>query len=278
MSACVVLRLRAALTERVEVAGVTADRCAACSEYEIAALPAWFGSTQVRLGDLFDVRGGRADHVVLQGDLRLVDGLGEETAGGELVIEGDAGGRVAAGIRGGRVVVHGDVGDDAGLAMRGGVLRVMGAAGDRLGAAGPGAAKGMTGGEIVVTGHAGRETAAHARRGLVAVGGEVGSDAARAMMAGTLVVLGRAGLVGLGSKRGSVIAAGGVIVPETYRYACTYAPTFVRLVLTHLGRRHGLAVAERVLEGPYRRHCGDAGPPGKGEILELAAETRCTES
>jgi len=277
MSACVELHLRAPLTERIEVAGVTPDRCAACSEYDIAALPAWFGSKQVRLGDLFDVRGGHADRVVVQGDLRLVDGLGEGTAGGELVIEGHAGGRVAAGTRGGRVVVHGDVGDDAGLAMRGGVLRVMGAAGDRLGAAAPGAATGMTGGEIVVTGHAGDETAALARRGLVAVGGDVGADAARGMVAGTLVVLGRAGLAGRGSKRGSVIAAGGVIVPETYRYACTYAPTFVRLALTHLVRRHGLAVAKRALEGPYRRHCGDAGPPGKGEILELAQETRCTE-
>ena len=269
MSARVVLTLRAALAERLEVAGVTADRLATLGEHEIAMLPAWVGPRQIAMGDVFEVRGGGADQVVVRGDLGRVDGLGVDTAGGDLVIEGDAGARVAAGMSGGRVVVHGSVGDDAGVAMRGGVLRVMGAAGDRLGAAWPGAAKGMTGGEIVVTGRAGRETATHVRRGLVAVGGEVGLDAARAMIAGTLVVLGRAGLVGRGSKRGTVIAAGGVVVPETYAYACSYRPSFVRLVLTHLRRRHGLAVAEAALEGRYRRHCGDAGVPGKGEILEL---------
>jgi hypothetical protein len=43
----------------------------------------------------------------------------------------------------------------------------------------------------------------------------------------------------------------------------------VRLLLTYLRRQYGVAVDDRALDGHYRRYCGDAGDPGKGEILEL---------
>ena len=74
----------------------------------------------------------------------------------------------------------------------------------------------MTGGEIVVNG-AGADAAARARRGLIAVGGDVGADAARAIIAGTLVVFGRTGPEpGRGSKRGSIVALGPIDIPSTY--------------------------------------------------------------
>jgi formylmethanofuran dehydrogenase subunit C len=131
----------------------------------------------------------------------------------------------------------------------------------------------MTGGEIVVVGSAGDEAGARARRGLVVVGGDAGAHGARAMIAGSLVVLGRAGAqTGIGSKRGSVIAVGGADVPATYQYACTYEPPHVRLTMTYLRRRHGLAVDARAVGGRYRRYCGDAGDPGRGEILTLVDE------
>jgi formylmethanofuran dehydrogenase subunit C len=125
----------------------------------------------------------------------------------------------------------------------------------------------MAGGEIVVNGSAGREAAARARRGLVVVGGDVGADAARAIIAGTLLVIGRTGAdPGRGSKRGSIVAIGGIDVPPTYEYACTYAPGFVRMLLTYVSRRYGLS-AEEALDGLYARYCGDTAGPGKGEIL-----------
>lgn len=273
MSDAVTLSLRAPLDGRLDVDCVAADRFALLAEREIAGLPVWLGARQAQLGDFFDVRGERSARLRVVGAVAGLDGLATSTAGGELVVEGDAGGRVGTGMTGGSVEVRGSVGDDAGLAMAGGTLRVLGNAGDRLGAAGPGASRGMTGGEIVVTGAAGREAAARARRGLVAVGGDAGAQAARAMIAGTLVVLGRAGPgAGVGSKRGSVVAVGGVEVPPTYRYACTYHPPHVRLALLHLRRRYALSVDERAVTGRYRRHCGDAGDPGKGEILEWTAE------
>jgi formylmethanofuran dehydrogenase subunit C len=174
---------------------------------------------------------------------------------------------------GGTIEVRGAVGDDAGEAMAGGTLRIGGDAGHRLGAALPGASRGMTGGEIIVSGSTGEEVGARARRGLIVIGGDAGALGARAMIAGTLVVFGRAGRgAGTGSKRGTVLAIGGIEVPATYAYACTYRPLFVRVMMTYLRRRHGLTVDERAVGGQYRRYCGDAGDPGKGEILEWVAE------
>jgi formylmethanofuran dehydrogenase subunit C len=269
VSDLVTLTLRAAPAEPLDVDGLTADRVSNLSEREIAALPAWVGAREARLGDFFDVSGERSARLRIAGELTNVHGLASRAAGGEVVIEGNAGRRVAAGMTAGSVDVRGSVGDDAGMGMGGGVLRISGSAGDRLGAATPGASKGMTGGEIVLAGSAGADAGARARRGLIVVGGDVGGDAARSMIAGTLVVFGRTGSrPGRGSKRGSIVALGGIEVPVTYWYACTYEPPHVRLLLTYLRRRYGLEIDDKVIEGKYRRHCGDAGNPGRGEILE----------
>jgi len=271
MSVVVALELRAPLDGVVEVDGVTADRFAALAEREIAALPVWAGPRQGTLGDFFTVRGERSARVCVLGSAAKVSGLGAGMSGGELIIDGDAGGRVGAGMIGGSVEVRGSVGDDAGAAMAGGTLRVTENAGDRLGAATPGSSKGMTGGEIVVGGSAGADAAARARRGLVVVAGNVGGYAARAMIAGTLVVLGRTGAEpGRSSKRGTIIAVGGIDVPVTYWHACTFQPPHVRLTMTYLRRRYGVAIDDRVAGGIYKRHCGDAGDQGRGEILEWA--------
>jgi formylmethanofuran dehydrogenase subunit C len=272
VSDTVTLSLRTPLDAVLDVDGVTADRFAGLAERDIAALPVWLGARTAQLGDFFRVSGERSARVRVEGPVAKVNGLASGTAGGEMVIDGDAGRRVAARMTGGWVEVRGSVEDDAGAAMAGGTLRVTGNAGDRLGAADPGASKGMTGGEIVIGGSAGAEAAARARRGLVVVAGDVGDYAARAMIAGTLVVLGRTGAEpGRASKRGSIIAVGGIVVPITYWHACTFQPPHVRLTMTYLRRRYGLAIDDRVAGGAYRRHCGDAGNPGKGEILEWVA-------
>src|SRR5688572_12680142 len=231
------------------MSGVTPDRCAGLSTQEIAALPVWQGATQGSVGDVFDVRGDRAARVEIEGDLGRACFVGARMTSGLLH-------------------VHGNVGDDAGQAMSGGVLRVDGHAGDRVGGAAPGAAKGMTGGEIVVFGSVGGSAGALMRRGLVAVAGGAGAYAGRGMIAGTLLALGPVGeLPGVGNKRGSIVAAGGVAVPASYRFACAYEPPHVRLVLTSLRRRFGFPCDPALLAGRFDRYCGDAGEPGKGELL-----------
>ena len=275
MSDAITLSLRAGVAEAIDLDGVTADRLAALSAAEIAALPVRAGGRPVPLGELFDVRGEQADRVRVEGSLARVDGLGAGMRGGEMLIDGDAGLRVGAGMTGGWIDVRGNAGDEAGLAMAGGALRITGNAGHRCGAAAAGASRGMSGGELVINGSAGDEAGARARRGLIVVGGDAGAQAARAMIAGTLVVIGRTGTgAGRGSKRGSIVSIGGIDIPPTYEYACTYQPPHLRLTFTYLFRRYGLSVDGAVLDGRYRRYCGDAGDIGKGEILEWVADSR----
>lgn len=268
MSDRVTLVPKAGVRERFEVEGLTGDRLATLSEQAIARLPVWQGRVRAQLGDLFEVRGGGSATVHIAGSVAHVHGIGAEMAGGAIVIDGDAGDRAGMTMSGGRIEVSGSVGADAAVGMGGGSLHVRGGAGDRLGGARPGAPRGMTGGEIVVHGQAGSDVGAVCRRGLIVVGGDAGPDAGRAMIAGSVVVLGHtAPGAGRFNKRGSLVAVGGVDVPATYRYACTYRPPHLRVTFRHLWQRYGLQVEPPIMDGRYRRYCGDLLDPGKGEIL-----------
>jgi formylmethanofuran dehydrogenase subunit C len=266
----VTLTMRDGIAESADVDGITPDRVSSLAEHEIAALPVRIGRREAQVGDIFTVRGGRAARMRVAGDLRRVNGLAAGTNHGEMIVEGDVGGRVAAGMRAGWIDVRGNAGDDAGMAMQGGALRIVGNAGDRVGATLPGASRGMAGGEIIVNGDAGADAAARTRRGLIVVTGAVGRQAGRAMIAGTLVAFGSvAGPAGRGSKRGSIVAFADIDIPATYRYACTYQPPHLRLLLTYLRRRYGISVDDDALNGRFERYCGDAATVGKGEILRL---------
>lgn len=270
MSDSVTLTLRSPLQAPISMHAIRPQRLARLSEREIAATPVTSGRRTVPLGDLFTVAGERTSRIKVIGSTRHLEGLGAGMADGQLVIDGDAGVDVGAGMTGGTIHLLGNAGDGAGAGMSGGVIRIDGNAADRLGAAVPGASAGITGGEIVVLGSVGSEAGARARRGLIVVAGDTRNDTGRAMIAGSVVVLGTCGEnPGRGNKRGAIVACGAISVPATYRYACTFEPTHVRLTMLYLRRRHGLHIDDSLVDGRYRRYCGDAGDPGKGEILEL---------
>jgi formylmethanofuran dehydrogenase subunit C len=153
--------------------------------------------------------------------------------------------------------------------MAGGRIDVWGNAGDNAGGARPGAARGMTGGEIVIRRAAGADVGARMRRGLVVVAGDAGRGAATGMIAGTVALLGQAGPgAGRFVKRGSLVTLGAIGRPGTFRYACTYRPPHVALLLRYLRARYGLEIADRYITGRYERYAGDMAEVGKGEILQ----------
>lgn len=253
MSGEIVLRVREAPPAPVSAESVCPDRFAGMDRRAIAALPLWIAGERRSLGDVFDVAGERSASVVIEGDARHLDALGEAMTDGMLRVDGD-------------------VGRFVGRAMRGGRIHVRGNAGIGAGAAGPGASKGMRGGEIVIEGSAGRGVGARMRRGLIVVSGDVASEAGHAMIAGTLVVFGAVGAGALAwTKRGSLVAMGALDMPPTFRYACTYRPVFVSLLLRAVRARYGIAVEERWISGAYRRYSGDFAELGKGEILQWIA-------
>ena len=267
------LTLRAPLEEPIEADCIAPNAFGSLGEAEIGALPVWAGRSRRTLADYFHVKGGHSAAVRVVGDVRHVHCVAVGMSAGDLVVDGDIGSRLAAEMSGGHVEVLGSAGDDAGMAVSGGALRIRRNAGDRVGGAMPGASRGMTGGEIVVDGSVGTDAGARMRRGLLFVGGDAGDHAGRAMIAGTTIVIGRVGRdAAFASKRGSLVVAGGVDVPITYRFACNYEPPHVRVALTYLNRHYGLSLGRELVQGRYRRYCGDAGTVGKGEILKWMRE------
>jgi formylmethanofuran dehydrogenase subunit C len=252
MSEQVILTLRAPLEHRLEADAIVPDHFPPLGARAIAGLPVWYGGRPAALGDFFTGTGERSDRVLVQGDCARAVGLGAGMASGELVIEGAAG-------------------RDAGVAMAGGVIEIRGTAGDNAGGAPPGAARGMTGGVIVIRGDAGAETGARMRRGLIVVTGDAGQGTGRGMIAGTVVIFGAAGPgTGRWIKRGSIVSFGAIARPASFRYACTYRPPHIRLLLRYLATRHGLLVTDAQVGGRYHRYSGDLAELGTGEILEWA--------
>ncbi len=276
MSDVVVLTPRATPELPLEAGSVRPDALASLSEDEIARLRVWHGNEARELGEFFDVHGGHAPDARVAGDASRVRELGARMAGGSLLIEGDAGAYTGAEMSGGTVTVDGAAGDFAGAGMSGGVLNVGGRAGAHLGGACAGSARGMTGGVVIARAGAGDFVGERMRRGLIAVDGDVGECAGLSMIAGTIIVLGDAGRrPGLGLKRGTLVVHGSVRVLPTFRYACTYVPSFLGLYLTGLARRHGLRRAEPPPGGGlYHRYTGDYAELGKGEVLVWANGTR----
>ena len=252
MSDTVTLTLTAPLEHAMLADCIAADRFAGLDAKQIAGLPVLHGGQAGALGEFFKIRGGHSSVVRIEGDLAQVDAIGAGMAGGELTIDGS-------------------VGRDLGLAMSGGRIDVRGNAGDNAGGARPGAARGMTGGEIIVRGNVGDEAGARMRRGMIAVTGDGGRGTGEGMIAGTVVVFGKAGPgAGRFLKRGSIVALTPIDRPGTFRYACTYRPPHVGLLLRYVRGR--VPVADRYVTGKYERYSGDLAELGKGEILQWAGE------
>jgi formylmethanofuran dehydrogenase subunit C len=255
----------------IEAECVTPDTLAGKTAAEVERLNVLFGNAEVPLAEFFVVAGDPSDgHIVVEGDCAKVKWLGSGMTTGRLEVRGNAGMHLGAEMKGGTIAVAGNVSDWAGAEMRGGRIHVRGNAGHLLGAAYRGSRRGMVGGAILVEGSAGNEVGATMRRGLIAVGGACGDFAGVSMIAGSLFVFGAAGQrYGAGMKRGTVALFGPPSAPlPSFRFACEYRPTFLRLYLLRLREWEFGAVRDGHLDGPYRRHCGDLVALGKGELLQ----------
>jgi formylmethanofuran dehydrogenase subunit C len=263
------LRLKKSVGLPLEAEAMTPDRIAGLRQADVAALPVLLGRHWATVGDLFVVEGDGTEEIVLQGDLRHVKRIGQGMSRGRISVHGNVGLHLGSFMRGGEIVVHGDADAWAGAHMSGGLIRIHGDAGPMLGGAYVGERRGMCGGVILVTGNAGIRAGERMRRGLIAVGGCAGEFAGVEMIAGSLIVFGRLGpRAGAGMKRGTILALGGLEhgLPPTFRHACHYRPTFLRLYLGRL-KEWGLPVTAQHLAGSVDRYVGDITTLGKGEIL-----------
>lgn len=263
--------LRTAPTQRLDLSPLVPQRLAGLSQAEIERLPLHTTRVAAHVGDLFRVRMGEAEEVVIEGGSERLDGVGEGLAAGRLTLEGDAGLRVGRGMSGGALMVRGGVGHWAASALRGGAVTIDGDAGNFLGAPLAGETAGMAGGTVLVRGRAGDRAGDRMRRGLIVIEGDAGEAVASRMTAGTVVVCGSAGsLAGVLMRRGTLllgaVPAGGLL------------PTFVpvggeagvfRALLEAALRAVSLKSAQAAARAG-RRMAGDMAALGRGEVLTPA--------
>lgn len=269
-----VFSLRSELPQRLDASPLLPEQLATLSLSDIMRLPLHFESGErIKVGELCTVEGTPSDHVRLTGDWSFADGIGAGLTHGTIRVEGSVGRRTGFRMSGGSVEVAGDADEGTGLEMSYGQIIVRGSTGSRTGSAMPGAKRGMTGGEIIIFGDAGSETGAYMRRGIIAVAGSVGPSAAQSAIAGTLVSIGDiVSPAGRWSKRASIIALSTVPILPTYAYACTFKPSFVRLLLTYLRRTYDFPVTHAHADGLFDRYCGDLAESTRGEILQWVGE------
>ena len=265
-----VLRLRAAPEQRLDMSSLTPQRLAGKSLREIDGVDLQTTRRAVHVGDLFHVSDGSAEHIVIAGGSERFDRVGEGMSAGSITVDGDVGIRAGRRMAGGRLTVNGNAGHWTASGMAAGFIEIAGDVGDRLGGPLAGEVHGMSGGMVVVRGHAGVRAAHRLRRGALIVEGNAGDDAGSRMLAGTLIVRGAAGArTGYLMRRGTIVL--GIASSD-------FGPTFVdcgvhdltahRLMAAHI--RESSAKSAELLHVPLRRLMGDMAVLGKGEIFVAA--------
>lgn len=262
-----VLTLRTNPDERLDLSALVPHRLSERTAAQIAKLELQTGRQRITVGDVFHVRAGDPKCVRIEGGADRFDQIGQDMAGGEIVVEGDVGSQAGRLMSGGRLIINGSAGRWAASGMRGGHIEIAGAAGDRL--AGPlaGEPAGMRGGVVVVRGDVGERVGDRLRRGTIVVEGRAGAHAGSGMIAGTLIVRRRAGpLPGYLMRRGTVVLGGGCDeLSPTFLDCGVHDLVAMRLMAAFV--RDYSAAAAAALRSPLRRLAGDMAVLGKGEIF-----------
>jgi formylmethanofuran dehydrogenase subunit C len=262
-----VLTLREAPGQRLDLTPLTPNQLAGKSEAEIAALPMNTTKERVCVGDVFKLRLGDADEIVIEGGSERFDCVGCAMTGGKLRVDGDVGAQAGRLMTGGKLTVAGNAGPWAASGMKGGTLEIKGDAGARLGGPLAGEMAGMRGGVVVVRGDAGARAADRLRRGIIIIEGEAGAHAGSRMIAGTLLVRGRAGpLPGYLMARGTLVLAGGGEALSPSFADCGVHDLVTTTLMADFVRPYSPTVAD-LLRRPWRRLLGDMAVIGKGEIF-----------
>jgi len=269
----VTLVLKEALTIPVEAESICPDVFADKNCHEIESLPLHHGNRKKKLAELFEVHGERSTHIRIESDVSHVKKIGYGMTKGTIVIKGNAGMHLGAAMSNGQIIVEGNASDWLGAEMKGGVIRIKGDAGNFVGATYRGSKSGMNQGMLIIEGNAGNEVGERMRKGTIVIMGKAGDFLGVGMIGGTIIVFGRIGMrAGAEMRRGSIIAfqeecsVAPLQLLPTFRYNCTYSPTFLRVYLKTL-QRYGLGIKEEYITGSYRRYNGDIVELGKGEIL-----------
>jgi formylmethanofuran dehydrogenase subunit C len=262
-----VLAMRSSPEERLDLSPLVPHRLAGKTTAEIGKLELQTGRRRITVGDVFRLSSGDATRIRIEGATDRLDQIGQDMAGGEIVVEGDVGNQAGRLMRAGHLSIDGNAGHWTASGMRGGYVEIVGTAGDRLGGPLAGETAGMRGGVVVVRGDVGERVGDRLRRGTIIVEGRAGAHAGSRMIAGTLVLRRRAGrLPGYLMRRGTIVLAGGCEeLSPTFLDCGMHDLVAIRLMAAFIKEHSGAAAT--ALRRPLRRFAGDMAVLGKGEIL-----------
>jgi len=265
-----VLRLRAAPEQRLDLSVLTPRGLVGKTEREIGDLELQTTRRPVRVADLFDVSMGNREQIVFEGGSERFYCLGEAMSAGSILIEGDVGDRAGRRMAGGRLTINGAARNWAASGMTAGLIEIADDAGDHLGGSLAGEVQGMSGGVVVVRGNAGERAGDRLRRGAVIIEGKAGDDAGSRMLAGTLIVRGAVGRrAGYLMRRGTIVLGAAIEdLGPTFVDCGVHDLTTFRLMANYV--RDVSPRSAEVLRGPLRRFAGDTAILGKGEIFVVA--------
>jgi formylmethanofuran dehydrogenase subunit C len=261
------LSLREAPDQRLDLSPLVSTNLVGKTLAEIERIELQTTRMRITVGDVFRIREGDPDTIVIEGGAERFDRVGMSMASGSIRVEGGVGVEAGRLMSGGQLTIRGDAGPFAGSAMKGGTLGIDGDAGDRLGGPLRGETIGMSGGVLHVRGDAGERAADRLRRGFILIEGRAGAYAGSRMIAGTLAIGGEAGdLPGYLMGRGSILLGRGATLfspsfgdcGEHDLVAARLLASYIAQVSTQLGD---------LFRRPLRRLAGDLAALGKGEIL-----------
>lgn len=261
-------RLRHEPQLRVSLAPLVPQTLARLSPAAIPEMELTWGSGAIKVGELFEIRGSDASHLVFEGGSPKLDRIGEAMASGEIIVRGDAGAYLGHRMAGGTIRVDGSVGAYCASGARNGFITVDGDAGDFLAAALPGEHRGMAGGLVLIRGDAGERAGDRMRRGVVLIEGSAGDYCASRMGAGTIAVLGRTGAgIATGMRRGTLLLRETPELPPTFNDCGVHDLGFLQLLYRSWASLPGGFAALPGNSLTVRRLVGDLGNGGKGEVL-----------
>ena len=249
----------------IEAEVISPDTFAGKTMEQISSLVVYRGNRQIKVKDVFDVKGAKADkpediHIVIQGDIPTVKRVGEGMTAGEILIKGGVGMHVGSSMKGGKITVQGNAGDWAGALMKGGEITIKGNAGSYLGASYRGEWRGTSGGTILVEGNAGNEIGSWMANGKIIVKGSVGPMAGIHMKGGVIVIHKDAA-----PRAGGEMTKGKIIILGKIAEVLPSFKNEGEVPTTKAGEEGG-----EEIPGPFNKFTGDLADGGKGEVYVKA--------
>lgn len=262
-----ILSLRQQPAQRLDLSPLVPHLLAGKTASQIERIALQTTRVPVEVAEIFRVRMGDPERILIEGACEKFDRVGHSMTGGDLRVEGDVGTQVGRLMTAGRLTIGGNAGPWAASCMKGGALEITGSAGDCLGGPLAGEMAGMRGGVVVVRGHAGERAGDRMRRGTIVIEGKSGAYAGSRMIAGTLLMGRQTGpLPGFLMKRGTIVLAqGSTELSPTFVDCGQHQLLAMKLWSEFISSYSKLAGA--YLKRPLRRLAGDMAVLGKGEIF-----------